>query len=43
MKINGTIDKFKACLVTQGFEQKLGIDHFDTYALVARITTIRYW
>ena len=41
MKIDGTIDKFKARLVAQGFRQKLGIDHFDTYAPVARITTIR--
>ena len=41
MKIDGTIDKFKARLVAQGFIQKLGIDHFDTYAPVARITTIR--
>ena len=41
MKIDGTIDKFKAGLVAQGFRQKLGIDHFDTYEPVARITTIR--
>ena len=42
MKIDGTIDKFKACLVAQGFRQKISIDHFDTYALVARITTMRF-
>ncbi|GJX62807.1 zinc finger, CCHC-type containing protein [Tanacetum coccineum] len=35
------IDKFKARLVIQGFRQKEGIDYFDTYASVARITTIR--
>ncbi|GKD95653.1 zinc finger, CCHC-type containing protein [Tanacetum coccineum] len=40
-KVNGTIDKFKARLVIQGFRQKSGIDYFDTYALVARINTIR--
>ena len=42
IKIDGTIDKFKACLVAQGFRQKISIDHFDTYALVARITTMRF-
>ncbi|GJX67112.1 zinc finger, CCHC-type containing protein [Tanacetum coccineum] len=41
MKVDGTIDKFKARLVIQGFRQKEGIDYFDTYATVARITTIR--
>ncbi|GJU52052.1 zinc finger, CCHC-type containing protein [Tanacetum coccineum] len=41
MKVGGTIDKFKARLVIQGFRQKEMIDYFDTYAPVARITTIR--
>nr|GEY20011.1 zinc finger, CCHC-type [Tanacetum cinerariifolium] len=41
MKVDGTIDKFKARLVIQGFRQKEGIDYLDTYAPVARITTIR--
>ncbi|GJZ30148.1 zinc finger, CCHC-type containing protein [Tanacetum coccineum] len=40
-KVDGTIDKFKARLVIQGFKQKEGIGYFDTYAPVARITTIR--
>nr|GEW04208.1 zinc finger, CCHC-type [Tanacetum cinerariifolium] len=40
-KVDGTIDKFKAQLVIQGFRQKERIDYFDTYAPVARITTIR--
>ncbi|GJS43237.1 zinc finger, CCHC-type containing protein [Tanacetum coccineum] len=41
MKVDGTIDKFKARLVIQGFRQKEGINYFDTYAPVARISTIR--
>ncbi|GKE12452.1 zinc finger, CCHC-type containing protein [Tanacetum coccineum] len=41
MKVDGTIDKFKARLVIQGFRQKEGINYFDTYAPVARITIIR--
>nr|GEX08566.1 zinc finger, CCHC-type [Tanacetum cinerariifolium] len=41
MKVDGTVDKFKARLVIQGFKQKEWIDYFDTYAPVARITTIR--
>ncbi|GJS06781.1 zinc finger, CCHC-type containing protein [Tanacetum coccineum] len=41
MKVDETIDKFKARLVIQGFRQKEGINYFDTYAPAARITTIR--
>nr|GFA55698.1 zinc finger, CCHC-type [Tanacetum cinerariifolium] len=41
LKVDGTVEKFKARLVIQGFKQKSGIDYFDTYASVARISTIR--
>ncbi|GJU45099.1 zinc finger, CCHC-type containing protein [Tanacetum coccineum] len=40
-KVDRTIEKFKARLVIQGFKQKSGIDYFDTYVTVARISTIR--
>ncbi|GJX54803.1 zinc finger, CCHC-type containing protein [Tanacetum coccineum] len=41
LKVDETIEKFKARLVIQGFKQKSRIDYFDTYAPVARISTIR--
>nr|GEV70110.1 hypothetical protein [Tanacetum cinerariifolium] len=40
-EVDGTIEKFKAMLVIQGFKQKSGIDYFDTYAPVVRINIIR--
>nr|GEX96360.1 zinc finger, CCHC-type [Tanacetum cinerariifolium] len=41
LKVDETIEKFKARLVIQGFKQKSKIDYFDTNAPVARISTIR--
>ena len=32
MKADGSIDKFKARLVIQGFRQREGVNYFDTYA-----------
>nr|GEU38943.1 retrotransposon protein, putative, Ty1-copia subclass [Tanacetum cinerariifolium] len=41
MKADGTIDKYKARLVIKGFKKREGLDYFDTYSPVTRITSIR--
>ncbi|GJR25605.1 zinc finger, CCHC-type containing protein [Tanacetum coccineum] len=41
MKVDRAIDKFKARLVIQGFRQKEGINYFDIYSHIDRISIIR--
>lgn len=41
MKADGSIDKYKAGLVVKGYRPKEGLDYFDTYSPVTRITSIR--
>lgn len=38
---DGTIDKRKARVVAQGFSQRPGIDYHDTFAPVARLSSVR--
>ena len=40
MKVNGTVYKYKARLFVKDFIQKQGLDLFDTYSPVTRITFI---
>ena len=38
---NGSIEKYKARFIAQGFSQKEWIDYEETFAPVARCTSIR--
>ena len=39
--VDGRIEKYKERFVARGFSQKEGIDYEETFALVARYTSIR--
>ena len=38
--VDGSIDRYKAHLVTKGFSQVEGIDYFETFSPIARMNSI---
>ena len=38
---DGSIERYKTCLVAKGFTQEYGIDYKETFAPIARISSVR--
>lgn len=40
-KSDGSIERYKARVVAKGYTQQEGLDYFDSFSLVAKLTTVR--
>ncbi|KAL5753906.1 hypothetical protein ACOSP7_022126 [Xanthoceras sorbifolium] len=40
-KVDGSVERYKARLIARGFTQEYGIDYEETFASVARLTSVR--
>ena len=40
-KFDGTIERYKTRLISKGYAQEFGIEYEETFAIVARITSVR--